>query len=243
MTSPEYRVGILSTFKAPLLPRLIQSLFNAGITGICVILDEKQLTEKDRYLWTERTAGVFDGGPSLYDFAPHGLGFFLVESHNGQDSIELIKRLGLSLLLNGGTLRKLSASVLESTPQGVINVHPGILPKFRGASCVEWAIYKDERIGNTAHFMTEGYDEGPIIKIESYNFSSHDTYTSIRTHVYRESLRLMAETVKMVLEQQWTPLDGQTQDTGELFMPIPEEKMKQVLEKISTKSYRYMRAL
>ena len=234
------RIGVLSTLTAPLLPRLLESLFTVGLDGICVLLDEKLIREKDRMIWQQRTEGAFHGGLSLYDIAQHGLAIYPVKSHNSDDCIGLIKLLGLSLLINGGTPRKLNKAILQTIPQGVINVHPGILPKYRGASCVEWAIYNDERVGNTSHFMTEGYDEGPIIFSESYDFTHDDTYASIRTKVYRESLRLTAETVKVVFSQGLTMSDFQQQGAGELFAPISDEKMQVVLEKVANKSYRYM---
>jgi methionyl-tRNA formyltransferase len=238
---PQLQVGVLSTLTHPLLPRLLQVLFEFRVTGVCVLLDAKLSSEKDLRIWQERTQGVFDGGPTLYEFASHGLTLYPVESHNSEDCVKLIKRLGLSLLVNGGTPRKLSSDVLTSVRQGVVNVHPGVLPKYRGASCVEWAIYNDDRVGNTAHFMSEAYDEGPIILTESYDFSSVDTYPSIRAHVYRESLRLMGESVKKVLDQGMTSVDGMEQGAGQLFPPIPEDKMQRVLAKVAAKSYRYMR--
>lgn len=239
--SSPFQVGVLSTLTYPLLPRLLQMLFEFRVAGVCVLLDAKLNSEKDLRIWQDRTKGAFDGGPTLYDFASHGLTLYPVESHNSADCVKLIKRLGLSLLINGGTPRKLSSDVLKSVRQGVINVHPGLLPKYRGASCVEWAIYNDDRVGNTAHFMSEGYDEGPIIQTEAYDFSLVDTYTSIRVHVYRESLRLMGETVKKVIDQRLTPIDGIEQGVGQLFSPISEEKMQRVLDKVAAKSYRYMR--
>jgi methionyl-tRNA formyltransferase len=242
-TFPQLQVGVLSTLTHPLLPRLLQVLFKFRITGVCVLLDAKLYSKKDFRIWQERTQGAFDGGPSLHDFTSHSLILCPVKSHNSEDCVELIKRLGISVLINGGTPRKLTSNVLRSVHQGVINVHPGVLPKYRGASCVEWAIFNDDRVGNTAHFMTEGYDEGPIIQTESYKFSPADTYPSIRVRVYQESLRLMGETVKKVLEQRLTPFNGKEQGTGQLFSPIPDEKMQEVLAKVAAKSYRYMEAV
>jgi len=240
-SSSTFRVGVLSTLDAPLLPRLLQKLFELDIKGVCVLLDEKRYSDKDLLIWQQRTSGAFEGGPTLHDFASQGLALYPVKNHNSENNVDLIKSLGLSLLVNGGTPRKLNASVLKSVDQGVINVHPGILPKYRGSSCVEWAIYNDEEVGNTAHFMTEGYDEGPIIKTQSYDFSALDTYVSIRVRVYSESLRLMAESVKKILSNNLSIKDGVSQGQGELFKPIPDHKMQVVLNKISSKSYRYMK--
>ena len=239
--SSSFRVGVLSTLDAPLLPHLLQTLFEFEVKGVCVLLDEKGFSEKDLLIWQQRTEGAFDVGPSLYDFASNGLALYPVKNHNSEIAIELIRHLGLSLLVNGGTPRKLNRNVLHSVAQGVINVHPGVLPKYRGSSCVEWAIYNDDKVGNTAHFMTEGYDEGPIINTESYDFSVLDTYVSIRTRVYRESLRLMAESIKKTLSLSLSPKDASQQGAGEFFRPITHSKMQLVLEKISSHSYRYMK--
>ena len=241
MKKSSHRIGVLSTLTAPLLPRLMQKLFNKGLTDISVILDSKLLSHKDLNIWLERTASTFEGGPSLYDFSFQGLTLYPVQSHNGEDCYELVQKLGLSMLINGGTPRKLNSRILGSVPRGIINVHPGVLPKYRGASCVEWAIYNNEPVGNTSHFMTEGYDEGPIIQTETYEFSTDDTYVSIRSHVYRESLRLMADTVMRVLEHRMSPLDGKSQGDGEQFKPIPDDKMQEVLFKVASKTYPYMK--
>ena len=234
------QVGVLSSLSAPLLPHLLQTLFHYGITGVCVLLDSKNMNEKDLGIWNRRTEGAFDHGPNLHDFTTEGLTLYAVKSHNDESSIELIKKIRLKLLINGGTLRKLNSDVLSSVSQGVINVHPGVLPKYRGSSCVEWAIYNDDPIGNTAHFMSEGYDEGPIIKTEHYEFTKGDSYSSIRVRVYRESLRLMAETVKYVLDSGLRPADIPKQGDGQLFPPIPNDKMEEVIKKIDKKLYVYM---
>lgn len=238
------RVGILSTLTAPLLPLLLRTLYGEGVTNICVILDEKVRSEKDKRIWKERTGGAFDQlGISLYDFSANDLPVYLVKNHNDTDCIQLLKSLDVAVLVNGGTPRKLTSEVLNMPRQGVINVHPGILPKYRGSSCVEWAVINDEKIGNTAHFMAEGYDEGPIIQIDSYHFSQEDDYQSIRVKVYRESIGLMSRTVRHVLESGMSPSDGKLQGPGELFPPITDEKMKLVIRKINNKSYRYMNSI
>ena len=66
---------------------------------------------------------------------------------------------------------------------GVVNIHPGLLPKYRGCSCTEWAILNDEKIGNTAHYMDSEYDSRPIIIKESYDFKKEDNYENVRTKI------------------------------------------------------------
>ena len=70
---PPLQVGVLSTLSAPLLPHLLHTLFEYKVTGVCVLLDSKLLSEKDIGIWKSRTEGAFDKGPSLHDFASQGL--------------------------------------------------------------------------------------------------------------------------------------------------------------------------
>lgn len=225
-------VGILSTFDNPLLPYTIKGLYAHGINNLCVLLDSKQYGEKNHRLWQDRTGGVFDLQKIyLTDFASNQLPFYLLANHNDVSCVELIKILGVTLLVNGGTPRKLSSELLNST-SGVVNVHPGILPKYRGCTCVEWALYNDDEIGNTAHFMTEDYDAGPIIKSEKYLFSKLATYQDIRVKIYQESIKLMAESVALVLKNGLSPTKMSPQAAGQEFRPISDEKMAIVLQKL-----------
>lgn len=228
-------VGILSTIDAPLLPYTINALYDKGINNICVFVDSKGFGIKNYERWLERTGRVFNNcNISLSDFTDKSLPFYMVSNHNDSSCIQLIKRLGVFVLINGGTPRKLSKDILASSIQGIVNVHPGILPKYRGCSCVEWAILNGDEVGNTAHFMNEKYDQGPIIKSESYLFSKSATYQDIRNLVYKESIKLMAESVLQILERSLSPSILKQQGAGQEFPPIPDKKMNAVLDIIKS---------
>src|SRR5262249_2507602 len=54
--------------------------------------------------------------------------------------------------------------LLELPPYGAVNLHPSLLPKFRGRAPINWAIINGEtRLGLTAHVVDEGMDTGDII--------------------------------------------------------------------------------
>lgn len=59
----------------------------------------------------------------------------------------------------------LPEDILAIPGNGGVNLHPSLLPKYRGRAPVNWAIINgDEEIGLTAHFLTSGMDDGDIIK-------------------------------------------------------------------------------
>ena len=118
-----------------------------------------------------------------------------------------------------------------------------MLPDYRGCSAVEWAILNDDKVGNTAHFMTEEYDEGPIIESEWYEFQKTATYQSIRIEVYRAGCTLAAKALRLISDKNMKQSDAvkQNPSAGRFWKPIPDEKMDQVIQKVINKNYKYQR--
>jgi methionyl-tRNA formyltransferase len=238
------KVGFLTTINEPLLPAFLDAALANGISDITAICDSRTVSERDKALWQERTGGALDSHPNargIYGFASAAIPFYFVGSHNDDETLDLIGRLGINCLINAGTPRRVSGRLLSSVKHGVLNVHPGILPRYRGCSAVEWAIFNDDRVGNTAHFMDEGYDTGPIIATERYQFPRDADYRSIRIHVYRAGCLLAGKALRLIEDRAMTPRDAPPQDAsqGKYWEPIPDDKMAEVLRKISAGSYRY----
>jgi methionyl-tRNA formyltransferase len=64
------------------------------------------------------------------------------------------------------------AAVISLAPLGAVNLHPSLLPAYRGRAAINWAILKGEtRLGLTGHFVDEGMDSGDIIEQVSYGLS------------------------------------------------------------------------
>jgi methionyl-tRNA formyltransferase len=240
-----FNFGFLSTISAPLLPLLIESALCNGCNNIIVICDSKISSEKDVKIWQERTGGMFERtiseNVSIYNFGESMIPFFFVDSHNSEQTIDIIKSMGIDCLFNAGTPRKLSDSILNSVEYGVVNIHPGILPEYRGCTCVEWAIYNDEKIGNTAHFMDKGYDTGPIITSEWYEFPRDSDYQAIRVKVYQEGCLLAGRVLSEVKKNKIRPSDAfkQNLSRGRFWSPIPDDKMSLVLQKANSSKYKY----
>ncbi|MEO6245175.1 MAG: formyltransferase family protein [Opitutaceae bacterium] len=65
-------------------------------------------------------------------------------------------------------------SVLTMAKLGAVNLHPSLLPKYRGRAPLNWAILKGEsRLGLTAHFVDEGADTGDIISQCAFSLFPH----------------------------------------------------------------------
>ena len=131
--------------------------------------------------------------------------------------------------------------LLQIIKKGVVNIHPGILPHYRGCSCVEWAILNDDPVGNTAHFMDSDYDTGPIITSESYSFPSHSKYTEIRNTIYIKGCQLAAKVLKDI-ENNKISLKSctfQNPNEGKYWDPIPHNLEINAINKANLGKYKF----
>ncbi len=245
MSRKTHTFGFLSTIDNPLLPAYISSALIHNVKNIVVICDSNTEDEKSRLIWQERTGGRFQQTPgiddSLYSLGDANIPFFFVKNHNDNRAMALLDQLNVTCLFNAGTPRKLSGRVISSVPNGVINVHPGLLPEYRGCTAVEWSLFNNDKVGNTAHFMDEEYDTGPIILSEWYQFQVDSDYQSIRLKVYREGCNLAGRILSQIQQDDLTPKDSEKQDpsSGQYREPISPEKMADVHERLQEKRYRY----
>ncbi len=86
----------------------------------------------------------------------------VVDAFDGQRSLALISGFAPDYLVSGGAgiFRR---SLLDLPRRGVLNIHPGLLPEYRGIDPVLWALADGGELGATVHLMSEGIDEGPIL--------------------------------------------------------------------------------
>ncbi len=80
---------------------------------------------------------------------------------------ERVAQYDVGLVVGAGYMRVLTPAFLERFP-AVINVHPSLLPRFRGLSAVRRALEAGvKETGVTVHFMVEEVDAGPVISQEA----------------------------------------------------------------------------
>lgn len=229
------KFGLLSTVDSPILPLFAESAVAEGVKDIVIFLDSRLLSDADKAIWSERIGVPFDdmklGAYNLYDL-PWKFPVFFVKNHNDEATRNLVIELGVKCLVNVGTPRKIGKDLLNSAPVGVVNVHPGVLPDYRGCTAVEWSIFNGDDVGNTAHFMDSGYDTGPIIQIERYGDLKGRPYTEVRREITTRSAKLTARVLRSIMEGIVTPESTAPQiaSEGKYWDPIPEENMKIIIE-------------
>jgi methionyl-tRNA formyltransferase len=87
--------------------------------------------------------------------------------------------------------------VLDLPDQGILNVHPSLLPRHRGATPIPATILEgDERAGVTIIRMDDGIDTGPIVARQSWSVSGSERAPELEARAAREGAELLARTLE-----------------------------------------------
>jgi phosphoribosylglycinamide formyltransferase-1 len=101
----------------------------------------------------------------------------------------------VGLVVGAGYMRILSAGFLDRFP-AVLNVHPSLLPEFRGLRAVEQALEaRVEETGVTVHFMVEEVDAGPIVAQQRVPVLPEDTKETLLGRLHPVEHRLLVQAV------------------------------------------------
>ena len=93
----------------------------------------------------------------------------------------------------------LSADVLAAAPLGCINVHTSLLPAYRGAAPIQWAVAKGEReTGVTIMYMDEGMDTGDIILQRGTLIGTEETAGELHDRLAVMGAELLLEAVRLI---------------------------------------------
>ena len=97
----------------------------------------------------------------------------------------------VGLVVGAGYMRVLSPAFLERFP-AVLNVHPSLLPEFRGLRAVQRALEAGvDETGVTVHFMVEEVDAGPVVAQERVPVFAEDTKDTLVERLHRVEHRLL----------------------------------------------------
>ncbi|MCK9443518.1 MAG: methionyl-tRNA formyltransferase [Tissierellaceae bacterium] len=109
-----------------------------------------------------------------------GLEVYQPDSINSPESIDFLRKLSPDFMVVVAYGQILKENVLEIPKYGCYNVHASLLPKYRGAAPINWAIIDGESMtGVTIMEMEEGLDTGDIILKESIPIENEDDSLSI----------------------------------------------------------------
>lgn len=97
----------------------------------------------------------------------------------------------------------INQEILKYFKFGIINLHPSLLPKYRGPSPIQYALLNDENITGVSLIKLEkGLDSGPILAQKIINITKNDYYLDLSNKLSVAGAELMIDTIPKYLDQQ-----------------------------------------
>ena len=125
--------------------------------------------------------------------------------HYDRALAEELRKRGVRLVCLAGFMRLLGPTMIDAFPQGIVNIHPALLPSFPGLDAQRQALdYGVKVTGVTVHLVTTALDAGPIILQRSVPVLETDTVETLSARILVEEHRAYPEAVKLLLDGQWT---------------------------------------
>jgi phosphoribosylglycinamide formyltransferase-1 len=98
-------------------------------------------------------------------------------------------------------MRLLSSEFIRAFPNRIINVHPSLLPSFKGLDAQRQAIEYGVKVsGCTVHFVDEDLDHGAIILQKAVEVSDGDTAENLAAKILEHEHALYVEAIKKIVE-------------------------------------------
>lgn len=120
------------------------------------------------------------------------------EAHDAEIVAEL-KRRDVELVCLAGYMRLLSADFVRAFPNRILNIHPSLLPSFKGLHAQEQAIDYGAKIsGCTVHFVDEHLDHGPIILQKAVEVLDGDDAEALSARIISHEHKAYVEAVRRI---------------------------------------------
>ena len=131
---------------------------------------------------------------------------------NNIEFIDEIKALNPDIICVVAYGRILPKEILEIPKYGCINVHGSLLPKYRGAAPIQWAVINgEEKTGITTMYMDVGMDTGDMILKEEVEIGKDETTGELWNRLSKIGGELLVKTIKLI-EQGKAPREKQNED-------------------------------
>ncbi len=126
-----------------------------------------------------------------------------LSEENESRVVALLREAGVDLVVLAGYMRVIKAPLLEAFPRRIINIHPSLLPAFRGLEAWRQAIEAGARTtGCTVHHVETGVDTGEIIAQVEVPVLDGDTAETLHARIQEAEHRIFPEVIRQFAGEQ-----------------------------------------
>ena len=151
-----------------------------------------------------------------------------VKDLNSAEALEALKALKPDIIFISTLSQILKGDILKVAPLGCVNIHAGLLPKYRGPASNFWVLYNGEDVtGVTFHYLAEKVDAGDIILRRELAISAADTETTLDAKLARLGAEAITQVIALIKDGK---AGGCPQPEGEAsYFPQPRARDRQLL--------------
>jgi phosphoribosylglycinamide formyltransferase 1 len=122
-----------------------------------------------------------------------------LETEVEQDIVRLLQEAGVELVVLAGFMRVLKEPLLQAFPRSIINIHPSLLPKYKGLEAWKQALEAGEKVtGCTVHYVEKELDAGHIVGQREVEIRADDTPESLHARIQEAEHELLPEVVRQI---------------------------------------------
>jgi phosphoribosylglycinamide formyltransferase-1 len=188
------RLGVLISGRGSNLQALIDAIADGRLDATIVVVISNR--EDAAGLQRARAAGIETLVLSHRAFVSR-------DDYDHALAVELRAR-DVGLVCLAGFMRLVGAQLIEAFPNGIVNIHPSLLPAFPGLEAQRQAVEHGVKVsGVTVHLVTAELDGGPIIIQRAVRVMPDDTTESLAARILEEEHRAYPEAVQTILEGGW----------------------------------------
>lgn len=186
-------IGVLGSGKGSNLQAIIDAVENGSLpVKIALVISDVE----DAYILERARKHNI---PAM--FIPPGKFKTKLEPEIEKQYVSALKDAGVSLVCLAGFMRIIKDDFLEAFPNSIMNIHPSLLPSFKGLEAWKQALeYGAKFTGCTVHFLDPGMDTGPIILQKTVPVLSDDTPETLHKRIQIEEHKLYPEAIKLFSE-------------------------------------------
>lgn len=119
-----------------------------------------------------------------------------------QKIVDRLKELEIDYIFLAGYMKICSNVLLSNYKDRIINIHPALLPSFKGAHGILDAYnYGVKVFGVTIHYVDEDIDSGKIIAQDIIDYKEGDTLEEVEEKIHKLEHKLYVNTIKKILEE------------------------------------------
>ena len=115
--------------------------------------------------------------------------------------VEALREAGAEYVVMAGYMRKVTSVMLDAFLNRVLNLHPALLPSFKGAHAIADAFNAGVKVtGVTVHFANADYDKGPIVAQRAITVAENDTLDTLEAKIHDVEHVLYPEVIGLIAE-------------------------------------------